>query len=282
MRKFGSLLILLLIGVAVVGGYSLSTASNAATRRAESVPTSTSTSAPGTAPLIPTDSPAQQAQATARALAEQTCPHGPGGRSPDWAYSAVDVNELTAEADVIIRGVVLAVHPTRAFTRPLVPGTRSPAYKVDVTPYTDSSLKVLHVYKGTVGAQITVTQWGGTLAATDQYPASDGFPYNDPRYTEKGEYILFLKLWPASEPGAPGHDTYMTVNPNGRYEIRGSVVCVRPYLGKEGYTYPYTLTDLLARIEQGEPPLATPFPTSSILPPTAAPAATPVPAYPRP
>ena len=54
MRNFGSLLIILLIGVALVGGYTLSTASNAAGGSAVPAPTSAST--PGPRNLVPTDS----------------------------------------------------------------------------------------------------------------------------------------------------------------------------------------------------------------------------------
>jgi hypothetical protein len=72
---------------------------------------------------------------------------------------------------LVLRVRVERVHPARAWTQHLEQGQSG----VPI-PLTDSTLRVLEVYKGTPGEFVTVSQRGGHLDATDQYPSVDEPP----------------------------------------------------------------------------------------------------------
>ena len=170
----------------------------------------------------------------------------PNSVGVSWASAARTVAEEAAEANVIAHVRVSSVSPTRAVVKPLPPdGSEFGRPTVDVVPFTESTMQVLEVYKGTVGEQIIVSQTGGRLAATSAYPSMSVELTGDPLFVQGSEHILFL-VGPTEIGGQ--QQVFRPVNPAGRYEIRGSKVSSpADFFGP--YVPPATLTDLVGRIQ---------------------------------
>lgn len=116
---------------------------------------------------------------------------------------------------------------------------------VDALPFTDTTMRVLRVYKGSAGDHIIVSQTGGKLVATETHPGLDMVLQDDPLYVEGGEHILFL----VSLGEVEGKQMYATINPAGRYDIRDANVSSPAELFGR-YAQPTTLGDLKAAISQ--------------------------------
>jgi len=138
----------------------------------------------------------------------------PQGIASDWASSARTVAEEAAEAEVIVRAEVLRQGPVREVVDAFPTAAQKSNFAESVIPYTDSHLRVLEVYKGSVGEEIVVSQMGGKVAATDRHPRMDLQDTQDPLFKPGGQHVLFLIDL------SDGHQRYSTVNPLGRYDIQ--------------------------------------------------------------
>lgn len=140
-----------------------------------------------------------------------------------WASSAKTIAEEAAQADTIVRVEVVGQYPVRQIVDPFPPEAQKPGFKEEVIPFTDTRMRVIEVYKGSVESEITVTQMGGVVSATDRHPHLDAENGEDPIYAIGGEHILFLTEV-AAEANPPGRKLYHIVNTLGRYDVRGDEV----------------------------------------------------------
>lgn len=170
----------------------------------------------------------------------------------NWASSALTIAEQSAEADLIVRGVVLntsvrklkQVLPTYAEDGVTVIGEFA-----DIVPFTDSEMRIIEVYKGTADKQITVMQTGGNLPATDGDPGINFAVNGDPIFVKGSEHILFLKNISGDAVHAKDRKLYITVNPAGRYLIEGQKV-INFSEFSESPQLPKTVDELVSQIKQ--------------------------------
>lgn len=176
----------------------------------------------------------------------------PVADTANWVSPAVTIADQVAESDVIVRAQVIHVNQARKLRQV------GPRYtfsgKVDdngvnIMPFTDSEMMVLEVYMGSAEQRITVMQTGGSLPEADGDPAMHLVTWNDPLFVAKSEYILFLKDISGDPVHGRGRRIYRTVNPAGRYEIRGTMVSSIAEF-PAAYTPPRTLDDLVRQIKQ--------------------------------
>lgn len=152
----------------------------------------------------------------------------------------LDPDNALPAIELIVRVRVEGITRTRAVVKPLpADGATGGRPTVDVIPFTETTVRVLEVFKGNVGDRIIVSQTGGQLAATNQYPGVNVQLGDDPLYAAGTGHLLFLV--PA------GEQIYITVNPAGRYEIRGSAV-LSPAEPSAAYKQPATLAELIKEI----------------------------------
>lgn len=166
-----------------------------------------------------------------------------------WVSPAVTIAEEAAEADVIVRVQVRKVKPARKLETPLAAEAQQNGLRKLVTPFTDSDVEVVHVYKGSVGKSITLLQTGGVLAKTEDHPAMGWEVEGDPRFVEGTEHVLFLDNISGDQVHAKDRQLYRIVNPAGRYGIAGNAVQSHAEF-PQSYTPPQTLQELEAQIQQ--------------------------------
>jgi hypothetical protein len=167
-----------------------------------------------------------------------------------WASSAASIADQVAEADIIVRVQVEQTEATRKFERPLPPEQQKPNLKALVTPFTDTRMRVLEVYKGEVGPKITVMQTGGDLPASPSHGRIRLAMEGDPLFARGSEHILFLNDITGDEIHGRGRQLYRIVNPAGRYDVQGA--SVRTPAGAEllgTFIPPTTLASLRSQIQ---------------------------------
>jgi hypothetical protein len=145
----------------------------------------------------------------------------------NWVYDARTVSEQSDEADVIVKVQVLAVQVRKLKqTLPMYAGDGKSVIgeDIDIVPFTDSDMQVLEVYHGSVSDKITVMQTGGNLPATEGDPSINFAIEGDPIYEVGSTHVLFLKDISDDPVHSKGRELYVTVNPAGRYEVKGSEV----------------------------------------------------------
>jgi len=169
-----------------------------------------------------------------------------------WASTASKVPELVAEADLVVRATVIIEPKTRpvSFTGPMwsEDGKAIMGQKTDVILFSDTQFEVVETYKGSPEPLITVMQTGGLIPSSDgkvQQTSLEG----DPLFTQGSEYILFLVDISGDAIHAPDRKLYRTVNPAGRYEIRGQNVLNFSEFA-QSTQLPKTVNDLLDQIRQ--------------------------------
>lgn len=167
-----------------------------------------------------------------------------------WASRARTVAENAAEADAIVLLRAERVYPARAvvFPFPLQMHTENRP-ESDAIPFTDTDMRVLQVFKGSVvvGDQITVMQTGGAIPATDSYPAANVVTSDDPLYVEGRTYLLFLVDESRNPVHALGRRLFSFTNPTGRYDVQNSgLTSHAEYWGS--YTPPASLDTLVREI----------------------------------
>ena len=189
-----------------------------------------------------------------------------------WSSTAATVAEEVAEADVIVRVRALKVLPTRALARRLPADVQPTGLKmtVDATPFTETRMQVLEVFKGEVGKQITVLQTGGALPETEEHPAMNLQLEGDPLFEAGVEHVLFLKDISGDKVHAPRRKLYTAVNPAGRYNIQGETVATQ---AEDEAAHPTTLAELGQQIQVAleTAPVAPAEPVSDVAPGVAPP-----------
>ena len=178
---------------------------------------------------------------------------GSSGGTALWASSATTVVEQAQEADLIVRVRAESVDEPEVLTFGDEPQTEEIAQiegHVTVIPFTDTHMRVLKVYKGSVlvGETITVRQTGGSLPGTKDSPARNVALEGNPIFTTGGEHILFLKDISGDRIHAPNRELYRLINPASRYDIQGeAVISHADFVGKR---LPTRLEALLDEIKQ--------------------------------
>jgi hypothetical protein len=166
-----------------------------------------------------------------------------------WASDARTIAQQALEADAIVRVQVLGSAPVRQIVEPIQPAARRPGLEEFVTPYTDTRMRILEAYRGSVDPEITVMQMGGSVPATDKHPRMDLVMGEDPLYTAGTQHILFLVDISGDEIHAPDRKLYRIVNALGRYDVRGELVVTHAEPSGD-FTPPTTVTDLMGEIER--------------------------------
>jgi len=173
-----------------------------------------------------------------------------GSGVANWVSTAVTIDQLAAEADLIARVQVTDVPSSRELqiAAPQYEDETVVGQGTDSIPFTDSEMLVLETFKGTADKTITVMQTGGILIAADG-SAINIVTHEDPIFKEGDEYILFLIDISDDPIHGQGRKLYRTVNPAGRYLIQGKEV-FSPYEFPESFTPPKTVDQLLAQIQE--------------------------------
>ena len=182
----------------------------------------------------------------------------------NWVSRATSVEDLFSEADLVVRVKVLAqknrdlkqvlpIYEAEGVSRGESIDRPDHNYQPKQVgeekfsqPFTDSTMEVLEVYKGVVNKQITVMQTGGKIGFPDGRKESV-FMQDDPAFALTSEHILFLVDISDDEIHAKDRKLYRTVNPAGRYEIRGNklLTFVEPELySAQNIVPPKTLDEL--------------------------------------
>lgn len=168
--------------------------------------------------------------------------------SAEWISKAVTVEELMAEADLVVR-VRVARSPVTRIVRnqmPIWENGKIVDSKLDEMPFSDTVMDVVQVYAGKSPAKITVMQTGGVNPAN---PGSEMSIIDDPLYQVGEEYILFLVDISNDPVQAPGRELYRTVNPAGRYKVaQGRVSSYAQNV--KSVQLPTTVAELEAQIGQ--------------------------------
>jgi hypothetical protein len=142
----------------------------------------------------------------------------------NWISKAETIDELTSEADMIVRARVSNA-PVSRVLRTEVPVWDAEGNMVGSTTsemvFSDTILDVVRVYMGGAHSTITVMQTGGydpTISGAVKEIA------DDPLFQIGEEYILFLVDISGDPIHAPDRELFRIVNPFGRYRINGNNV----------------------------------------------------------
>lgn len=167
----------------------------------------------------------------------------------NWADPSMTVDEQTKHADLVVRVQVDSEPKARKLKQTLRTDASGPATRdsVVITPFTDTKMRVIEVYKGEVGQRIEVMQTGGYLPAEGSDPEIHMLLEGDPIFVKGTEHILFLKNISGDAIHAKGRSLYRTINPASRYEIKGAEVVSHADL-PAGVTPPASLVALMQQI----------------------------------
>ena len=193
------------------------------------------------------------------------------GGVTDWAISSATVEELYSAADVVVRAKIGAqqerlekesvalyqiegIDPAVSVAEQLDkfdidnPKTIQVGTEIVYTPYIDSSLEKVEVFKGDLNQSITVTQLGGSMphpVEKDKTIEIAGNLEGNPVLELGKEYILFLEHMEGS--------SYGVINPLARYQVEGALVHlpIDPVtILSQPISVPTTVVELVARIRQ--------------------------------
>lgn len=190
----------------------------------------------------------------------------------NWVSTEVKVEELVGSSDLIVRARVVS-QDTRLLeqnlpvytaagsdsTTPLEEvGPSSRANQVGerkvITPFTDSTMEVIEVYKGFAEGSITVMQTGGEIPSENENsPTQKMSTQGDPLFTVGSEHILFLVDISGDDIHAENRILYRIASPAGRYSIQGERVSttINPQeLSNEPVLLPTTIDELINEIKQ--------------------------------
>lgn len=182
-----------------------------------------------------------------------------------WASSAMTVNELMSEANLVVRVRVSEVPVTRIVQveAPMLDevGNAVDSAVIKVL-FSDTVFEVLETYMGKPSLKITVAQDGGF----DQ-TVSNGVEEtaDDPLYNVGEEYILFLVDISGDPIHAPDRELYRVINPFGRYRIDGESVFsygqfAGQYAGMDTFSVIKNISELKTQIGQAISFMPTPAP----------------------
>lgn len=144
--------------------------------------------------------------------------------SADWVSSAVTIDELVLETDLVVRVRVLAAPVTRVLRHEIpvwdenntIVGTT-----ISETLFSDTVFEVIKTYQGEPRLNIAVMQTGGYDPAVSDKIVE---VVDDPFYNIGEEYILFLVDISGDSVQAPDRELYRIVNPYGRIRIEGESI----------------------------------------------------------
>ena len=174
---------------------------------------------------------------------------GPAVGHANWASQATTIPEVVAEADIIVRVHVNHVPKARKLKEWLPTDSPDKKLVAAIMPFTDTTMQVIEVYKGTVSKHVTVMQTGGQLPAADGDSAIHIETHDDPIFVQGSEHVLFLKDISGDAIHGKGRKLYRIVNPAGRYTIEDTRVFSLAEF-PEGFRPPTTLTELVGQIRQ--------------------------------
>lgn len=146
------------------------------------------------------------------------------GAHAAWVSSAEAVSELTQEADLVVRVQALQNGEPRYLWSP-APARAERTDGRSTFVFTDTEVEVLEVYRGDaqVGDRLWTLQTGGDLV-TRSGEISRMELAEDPIYRPGDEMVLFLIDVSSDPVHAKGRELYRAVNPNGRFQVEGSLV----------------------------------------------------------
>jgi hypothetical protein len=184
----------------------------------------------------------------------QTHPTPASGAPAVWASHASTIPQLVAEADIIAR--VRAVERPKprllSMKLPIVTDDgKTIGEKVDTVLFSDTTMEVLAVYKGSADKQIIVMQTGGEQPGGIGQGQTESLE-GDPLFTKGEESILFLVNISHDQKHALGRTLYRVVNPAGRYTIKGSQVFNHAEFSPSDA--PKTAEELVMQIKQAVKP----------------------------
>lgn len=194
------------------------------------------------------------------------------GMLANWVSTEVKIEELVRSSDLIVR-VRVTSQDTRLLEHVLpvytVAGADSstPLEELDpsseaeqigerklVTPFTDSTMEVIEVYKGSADESITVMQTGGEIPVENGDDITQKMsPQGDPLYNIDSEHVLFLINISGDEIHAENRVLYRIASPAGRYIVQGERVAttINPQeLSEEPVTLPTTIDELVDEIRK--------------------------------
>ena len=139
-----------------------------------------------------------------------------------WVSPSTSVDEVKAEADLVVRVRVVEVPVPRIFRdlSPVIELVNGKDTVVDTqvseVVFSDTMFQVLTTYLGKSDSQIMVMQTGGPQPDN---PKNITEMADDPLYQVGEEYVLFLVDISGDSVQAPDRTLYRIVNPSGRYQI---------------------------------------------------------------
>lgn len=138
-----------------------------------------------------------------------------------WVSSAVTINEVAKESDLIVKVRVLG-EPKSRTVRNEIPvwneNNEIVSSKIVATIFSDTTVEIIKTYYGISRETIEVAQTGGFDPAVAKNVIE---LMDDPLYKTGEEYILFLVNISGDPIHAPDRELYRIVNPFGRYSIQG-------------------------------------------------------------
>lgn len=173
------------------------------------------------------------------------------GSSAMWISSAESVDEVTKEADLIVRARVVKSPESRVLreTLPRVEVSNGKSIvvgeEVSESVFSDTMFEVVQTYVGKSTSEIMVVQTGGP---NPNNPNNIMQMVDDPLYQVGEEYILFLVDISGDSIQAPDRTLYRVVNPSGRYQISDGAVEAYGEKSDAASRQPRTLVDLEAQI----------------------------------
>ena len=173
------------------------------------------------------------------------------GSSAMWVSSAESVDEVTKEADLIVRARVVRSPESRVLreTLPLVEVSNGKSIvvgeEVSESVFSDTMFEVVQTYTGKSTSEIMVMQTGGP---NPQNPENITQMMDDPLYQLGEEYVLFLVDISGDSVQAPDRTLYRVVNPSGRYQLKAGAVEAYGEKTDTASRQPTTLVDLEAQI----------------------------------
>jgi hypothetical protein len=136
-----------------------------------------------------------------------------------WVSSAMTVDELMLEADLVVRARVIGEPVTRVIRHELSvwgEDNKIVGSTVSEALFSDTVFEIIKTYHGKPQLNVTVMQTGGYDPSVSN---SIEEMVDDPLYKIGEEYILFLVDISGDKVQAPNRELYRIVNPFGRYRI---------------------------------------------------------------
>lgn len=171
--------------------------------------------------------------------------------SADWISSAITVDEVAQESDLIVLVQVLSP-PKPRIVQNEIPiwdeNNEISGSTIVKTIFSDTTVKVIKTYYGESKKVINVMQTGGFDSTISESVIE---VIDDPLYKIDEEYILFLVDISNDSIHAPGRNLYRIVNPYGRYIIENNNThSYGEFFGQDTFAITLSFTELELQIEE--------------------------------